>query len=142
MTQNAWELVYQDSDHPLQRSRHDTREAAVAQLADHLLDAGVTVLDDPSAPPRAATVGDYRAEFTTGHGTRIRYAIQRVKLPQPFLSITQVAEHLGVAASTLSRYKLPSPDATIGTTRGWTPETIDNWNASRPGRGARTDLTW
>ncbi len=27
------------------------------------------------------------------------------------------------------------PDATIGRTRGWLPETIDQWNAQRPGRG-------
>jgi hypothetical protein len=27
-----------------------------------------------------------------------------------------------------------------GTIRGWLPETVDRWNASRPGRGARTDL--
>ena len=25
--------------------------------------------------------------------------------------------------------------ALIGRTRGWLPETIDRWNASRPGRG-------
>ncbi|MFC7447896.1 hypothetical protein [Rhodococcus daqingensis] len=51
----------------------------------------------------------------------------------------------------MSRYKLPPPDAIIGpinedgslprgTTRGWLAETIDEWNAERPGRGARTDL--
>lgn len=63
----------------------------------------------------------------------------------------QVAARLGVEPSTLSRYKLPPPDATIGpvnddgtlprgTIRGWLPTTIDEWNANRPGRGARTDL--
>lgn len=28
-----------------------------------------------------------------------------------------------------------------GGTHGWLPETIDKWNANRPGKGARTDLT-
>ena len=39
-----------------------------------------------------------------------------------YMSVTDVA-------------KRPQPDATIGRTRGWLPETIDRWNASRPGRG-------
>jgi len=51
----------------------------------------------------------------------------------------------------MGRYKLPEPDVIVGpinedgtiprgTVRGWTAETIDQWNATRPGRGARTDL--
>ena len=32
-------------------------------------------------------------------------------------------------------YDLPEPDVRIGRTRGWLPETIDRWNARRPGRG-------
>lgn len=36
---------------------------------------------------------------------------------------------------------LPKPDAITGTgpnaPRGWLPETIDRWNAERPGRGNR-----
>lgn len=51
-----------------------------------------------------------------------------------YLSSTEVAERIGVAPDTLGRYKLPEPDALIGTTRGWLPATIDAWNASRPGR--------
>lgn len=35
----------------------------------------------------------------------------------------------------VSAYKLPQPDATIGRTRGWLPDTIDQWNTQRPGRG-------
>lgn len=58
-----------------------------------------------------------------------------------YLSRTQVANRIGVRAATLSRYKLPEPDATIGAARGWLPETIDQWQAQRPGRGARTDLS-
>jgi hypothetical protein len=54
-----------------------------------------------------------------------------------FLSRTEVADRLGVKPDTLGRYKLPPPDAVIGTVRGWTAETIDEWTESRPGRGGR-----
>ncbi|MDH6282912.1 hypothetical protein [Prescottella agglutinans] len=71
--------------------------------------------------------------------------------PAVYLGIAQVAERIGVTAGALSRYKLPDPDVVIGTLnddstvargsfRGWLPDTIDEWNANRPGRGARTDL--
>ncbi len=52
-----------------------------------------------------------------------------------YLSSPEVAERLGVTRGTLNRYKLPAPDAMTGKTRGWLPETIDAWNAARPGRG-------
>lgn len=72
--------------------------------------------------------------------------------PRVYLNRAQLAERIGVAPDTISRYKLPPPDALIGpidggggiprgTARGWLPETIDRWQASRPGRGARTDLS-
>ncbi|OYD60755.1 hypothetical protein BDB13_5634 [Rhodococcus sp. OK302] len=61
-------------------------------------------------------------------------------MPERYLSTTEVAERLGVDRSAISHYKMPEPDAFIGKTRGWLPKTIDEWNASRPGRGARTDL--
>ena len=54
-----------------------------------------------------------------------------------YLSATEVAERIGVKPTTLSRYRLPRPDAMIGRTRGWLPETVDKWNASRPGRGRK-----
>lgn len=57
-----------------------------------------------------------------------------------YLSRKQFAERIGVSPDALSRYRLPEPDATIGGTRGWLPETVDAWQAARPGRGARTDL--
>lgn len=50
-----------------------------------------------------------------------------------YLSLKQVDERLGVKNA--AAYRLPEPDAMIGTTRGWLPETIDRWNAARPGRG-------
>ncbi|WP_435299734.1 helix-turn-helix transcriptional regulator [Timonella sp. A28] len=49
-----------------------------------------------------------------------------------YLSLLQVAERLGVTRNTIAGYKLPEPDAFIGTTRGWLPETIDAWDAARP----------
>lgn len=74
-------------------------------------------------------------------------------MPKPavYLGVAQVAERIGVKAGALSRYKLPDPDVIIGALnddgtiargsfRGWLPATIDDWNANRPGRGARTDL--
>lgn len=53
-----------------------------------------------------------------------------------YLSRAEFAERIGVKADTLGRYNLPEPDAMIGTTRGWTIETVDAWNAARPGKGA------
>lgn len=57
-----------------------------------------------------------------------------------YLSRAEFAARVGLAVGTLSRYKLPEPDALVGTTRGWLPATVDAWQAARPGRGARTDL--
>lgn len=52
-----------------------------------------------------------------------------------YLSVKQVAERLGITGGGLLNLRLPEPDAYIGRTRGWKPETIDAWNAARPGRG-------
>ena len=49
-----------------------------------------------------------------------------------YLSISEVAQRLGITRGAVIRYNLPEPDATIGTTRGWLPETIDIWDANRP----------
>lgn len=53
-----------------------------------------------------------------------------------YLSRAEFAERVGVKPDSLGRYKLPEPDAMIGTTRGWKPETVDAWHAARPGKGA------
>ena len=47
-----------------------------------------------------------------------------------YLSVTDVAKRLGISTAAVSAYKLPQPDATIGRTRGWLPETIDQWKRS------------
>jgi len=61
----------------------------------------------------------------------------------------EAATRVGVAASTWRDYhadgRTPPPDGT-DSNRGhvrpwWYPETLDAWNATRPRRGARTDLS-
>lgn len=64
-----------------------------------------------------------------------------------YLSLSQVADRLGVPVTSMSRLKLPPEDAVIGpvdddgaavprqATRGWLPSTIDAWAPQRPGRG-------
>ena len=52
-----------------------------------------------------------------------------------YLGVKQVAERLGITVGALLSLRLPTPDVMIGRTRGWMPETIDRWNAARPGRG-------
>lgn len=66
-----------------------------------------------------------------------------------YLGTAAVAERVGLAVATIRSYILkdimPEADVTIttpsGPLRGWSPETIDAWQAARPGRGARTDLS-
>ncbi|MFD4442504.1 hypothetical protein ACFWPK_22310 [Nocardia sp. NPDC058519] len=68
-----------------------------------------------------------------------------------YLNRAQVAARIGVRPNSVNNYDLPEPDSITGpvnedgtiprgTHRGWLPETIDEWHANRPGRGARTDL--
>lgn len=53
-----------------------------------------------------------------------------------YLSRAEVAEYIGLkSVKSLSRVRLPDPDAQIGNHKGWLPSTIDEWNKSRPGRG-------
>lgn len=56
-----------------------------------------------------------------------------------YLSLADIAERVGVEASTIRTYRsqgrLPEPDAMTGPTPGWLPETVDEWMAARPGRG-------
>ena len=56
--------------------------------------------------------------------------------PTVYLGRTEVARHLGLAGlASLTGVSLPTPDAIIGDRKGWLVETIDEWNANRPGRG-------
>ena len=55
------------------------------------------------------------------------------------LTLGDVARRLGLSLSTVHNYRyqgrLPAPDGTLGNSPWWLPETIDAWQASRPGRG-------
>lgn len=61
--------------------------------------------------------------------------MRRRKELTTYLTASEFAARIGVKTDTLNRYTLPEPDAMIGRTRGWLPETVDAWNASRPGKG-------
>lgn len=148
MPEVVWELSYRE---PGRRevSRHNARGDAITALAGHLVDAGVTILSDPTAADRNAEAGDFSTTLTAPDGTRISYAVRSIKLPSVYLNRAQVEEELGLASGSLSKIKMPEPDVVVGpvngdgtiprgTVRGWLPETIDAWE--RPGRGARTDL--
>jgi len=56
-----------------------------------------------------------------------------------YLSLQDVADRLKKSRSTVAKLQLPEPDVRVGSghnaPRGWLPETIDAWNAQRPGRG-------
>ncbi len=53
-----------------------------------------------------------------------------------YLSRVEVALRIGLkSVRSLSGMTLPPHDARIGVHRGWKPETIDDWQANRPGRG-------
>ena len=55
-------------------------------------------------------------------------------MTERYLSVTEVAQLLGISTSAASVYRLPEPDATIGRTRGWKRQTVETWNAARPDR--------
>jgi len=63
------------------------------------------------------------------------------KVTVQYLSLQDVADRLGVSRNSVAKYNLPEPDVVVGSginaPRGWSAETIDAWNASRPGRGWR-----
>lgn len=55
-----------------------------------------------------------------------------------YLSTGDIAQKIGVNQGSMSRYNLPEPDAIIGGRyKGWLPETVEAWIASRPGHGGR-----
>jgi len=51
-----------------------------------------------------------------------------------YLSRAELAARIGVKPDSLGHYKLPTPDAMIGTIRGWTVATVDRWHEGRPGK--------
>lgn len=69
-------------------------------------------------------------------------------MTREYLGAADFAARAALAVATIRSYMrkglIPPADVVISTPagplRGWAPETIDAWMASRPGRGARTDL--
>lgn len=69
-------------------------------------------------------------------------------MTREYLGAADFADRAGLAVATIRSYMrkglTPPADVQISTPngplRGWSPETIDAWIASRPGQGARTDL--
>ena len=57
-------------------------------------------------------------------------------MTEHFLGIGDVAKKLGIKQASASEAHLPDPDVMIGRTRGWRPETIDDWIPTRPGKGS------
>lgn len=69
-------------------------------------------------------------------------------MTREYLGAADFAARAGLAVDTIRSYirkgLTPPADVQISTPnghlRGWSPETIDAWLASRLGQGARTDL--
>lgn len=65
-----------------------------------------------------------------------------VSVVQKYLSVTEVAGRSGLSRNTIKFYsqlpgRLPEPDAMVGQVKGWLPETIDAWMATRAKRTKR-----
>lgn len=58
--------------------------------------------------------------------------------PQIFLSVTEAAAYLGITkAAFLKRRPAPPADAMIASNRGWTKQTLREWDKTIPNRGPR-----
>ncbi len=56
-------------------------------------------------------------------------------MTEHYLSLSDVARRLGITTAAAAQANLPDPDVTVGKARGWSPETIEAWLPTRPGRG-------
>ncbi|MFQ8869950.1 MAG: helix-turn-helix transcriptional regulator [Varibaculum timonense] len=62
-----------------------------------------------------------------------------------YLTVNGIARRFGLSSHTIKSYielgRFPAPDAAIGAGKaikyGWLPQTVDNWQASRPGKPGR-----
>lgn len=62
--------------------------------------------------------------------------LKRRRPVQRFIGYVSVAKRIGLRnPNSLSRLRLPPHDAEIDGRRGWSPQTIDEWNAGRRGPG-------
>jgi hypothetical protein len=63
-------------------------------------------------------------------------AARRSPLVPTYLGRVEVAARIGLkSVRSLSGMTLPPHDVEIGVHKGWKPDTIDAWQATRPGRG-------
>lgn len=62
-----------------------------------------------------------------------------------YLTSEQLANRLGVARESIHRYRtrgdIPEPDEIVGRSPVWKIETIERWEAVRPGHGWRKGKT-
>ena len=86
--------------------------------------------------PRASSVAILAAEYRRQIGREV---------PHPptvttYLDMRAAADRLGIDYATVRRYRavdsFPPPDVQVGQSPGWTADTLDAWQAQRPGRGA------
>ena len=62
-----------------------------------------------------------------------------------YLTVNGIARRFGLSPHTIKSYitreTFPAPDASIGAGKaikyGWLPQTVDNWQANRPGKAGR-----
>lgn len=59
-----------------------------------------------------------------------------------YLTTSEAAARCGITVSTWNRYKTPPEDAITGKIKGYLPQTVDEWNARRPGQGNKKDPRW
>jgi predicted DNA-binding transcriptional regulator AlpA len=79
------------------------------------------------------------ANFSARHPflTRRSAATEPPTDSDTYLSVTEVAERIGLAVNTVKAYsqntprRMPNPDAMIGRVKGWSAATIDAWHARR-----------
>lgn len=61
--------------------------------------------------------------------------VSTIQEPAVYMEAKEAAEYLGITVQGFWRRDVPTPDALIGSKRGWTRATIDQWNAAQRKRG-------
>jgi predicted DNA-binding transcriptional regulator AlpA len=114
---------------------------------------------------RSASIASYRyfpeADVTIGNtrgwkeSTIEKFMALREDTPRPsaaqvarltraesrhYLDRAEFAERIGVTVRTLAGYPLPVPDVQVGNRKGWSPNTVDAWQARRPNARTHTKV--